>query len=228
MLKDYLIQILQSEEKATRAVEKFGFYRDLLIEWNQKFNLTAITDSAEIDLKHFIDSLLALPYVRGSVLDVGAGAGFPSLPLKIVLEETEFTLIDSLNKRVNFINEVIHKLTLRKITVLHARAEDLPKTKKYDTVVARAVAPLNVLSEYTLPFVKKGGLFIAYKAQDVEDEITNAKGAIRTLGGKIQSVKDVPLYGTDIVRKLILIEKINDTPPLYPRGKNEPRKNPLS
>lgn len=223
----YFSQILESEEIAEQAEKKFSVYRDFLIEQNKLFNLTAITDPDEIDLKHFIDSVSAYPYIKGTVADVGSGAGFPAVPLKIIKPELEFTLIDSLNKRVNFLNALIKKLELRGIETVHSRAEDLPKTVKYDTVIARAVSELNTLSEYCIPFVKVGGLFIAYKSQDCNEEINRAKKAISVLGGEIKDIKEVTLFESDIKRKLIIIEKVKESPFIYPRGQNKPKKQPL-
>lgn len=224
-----LTKYLRSIQKniTADAAEKFRVYRDFLIEKNSQFNLTAITDPVEIETKHFIDSLAALPYIKGTVADIGTGAGFPGLPLKIMLPDNEFTLIDSLNKRVSFLIEVINKLELEKVNAVHSRAEDLPKENKYDTVVSRAVSRLDSLSEYCLPFVNNGGTFISYKAADCENEIKEALPAIKILGGEVEDIKEVVLYGTDIVRKLVLIKKIRETPSKYPRGQNKPKKQPL-
>ncbi len=225
-IRQYLTTIT-NEKTAADAAEKFRVYRDFLIERNKLFNLTAITDPDEIDLKHFIDSLTALSYIKGKTADIGTGAGFPGVPLKIMLPENEFTLIDSLSKRINFLNELTEKLGLLNVKTIHARAEDLDKCVKYDTIVSRAVSRLNTLCEYCLPFLNTGGMFIAYKAADCEEEINEAKPAIKKLGGKIVEVKEVELYNSDIVRKLVFIEKTNDTPPIYPRGQNKPKKQPL-
>lgn len=227
ILRDYLEQQAFSQEQVESALFQFEQYRDLLLLRNSQFNLTAITDPAEIETKHFIDSLLARPYIRGRVLDIGAGAGFPSLPLKIVCEANPFTLVDALSKRIGFLQEVIDLLQLHAVQALHARAEDLPKSDLYDTVVARAVAPLSVLSEYCLPFVSIGGLFIAYKSYDCDEEVQTATHAIQVLGGAVESVCSVPLFGTDIQRKLVLVRKVKPTPNKYPRQAGKPKKNPL-
>lgn len=227
-MKEFLKTIIKNDEHLINAVESFTLYRNLLIEWNKKFNLTAITDPQEIEIKHFIDSLCGFNFIEGSVLDIGTGAGFPSIPLKIVLPEHNFMLVDSLNKRVNFLNEVICALDLKRIKAVHSRAEDLPKDKKYDTAVARAVAPLNVLCEYILPFVKIGGKMIAYKSFDIEDEINLSKPAIKILGAKIEKVEEIPLFGTDIIRKLVIIRKETASPLIYPRVKNQPKTHPLT
>lgn len=207
--------------------EKFNLYSSLLLEWNEKFNLTAITDKEEIKEKHFIDSLSALPYIdKGcSLLDIGSGAGFPGIPLKIIREDLSVTLLDSVNKKVIFLCEVIKSLELKNIKAIHSRVEDLKKEEKFDVVVSRAVAELRTLSEYALPFVKVGGLFISYKSEKTDEEIKNAKNALSILGGKIIEVVEVSRNGNN--RKLIIIKKISETPIKYPRGKNLPRVKPL-
>lgn len=227
LLTSFLKSINTPEKETADAAEKFRVYRDFLIETNKSFNLTAITDLQEIEIKHFIDSLTALSYIHGSVADIGTGAGFPGLALKIMLPENEFYLIDSLQKRIGFLNELISVLKLKNVTTIHSRAEDLPKTKLFDTVVSRAVAGLNVLCEYCLPFVKTGGMFIAYKSENCLQEISDAKNAIKILGGEIAEIKEIKLYNTDTVRKLVLIKKIKETPFKYPRGQNKPKKQPL-
>ncbi len=205
----------------------FDRYEKLLVEWNEKFNLTSITDSEGIKQKHFIDSLAAVEYLpeNASVLDIGSGAGFPAVPLKIVRDDINVTAIDSVNKKVGFINEVIKDLGLKSITALHTRVEDMKKEIKYDVVVSRAVAALNTLSEYALPFVKKGGLFIAYKSEKTYEEIKDAENALEILGGKTENV--VEMNSTDYKRTLIIIRKEKETPIKYPRGKNLPRVKPL-
>ncbi len=226
ILFSYLTQFCDETSAATLC-EKFRAYSDYLIEQNKLFNLTSITDPNEIQTKHFIDSLSALPYCKGHVADIGSGAGFPGIPLKLLLPENEFTLIDSLQKRITFLSEVISRLSLTGIQTVHARAEDLNKTVLYDTIVSRAVSRLATLCEYCLPFVKIGGRMIAYKANDCDEEIQEAKKAISLLGGELEQIISVPLYHTDIVRKLILIRKIKDSPNSYPRGQNKPKKQPL-
>lgn len=226
VLQSYLQSVLSTKNAADAQVS-FGIYRDFLIEQNKLFNLTAIIEPDEIDVKHFIDSLAALPYIQGEVADIGTGAGFPGLPLAIVCPSAQFTLIDSLQKRISFLDALKEKLQIRNVSTLHARAEDLPKNKKYDVIVSRAVSRLNTLCEYCLPFVKTGGLFIAYKSADCDEEVNEAKNAISVLGGQTEEMKTVCLFGTDIERKLILIRKINETLSKYPRGQNKPKKQPL-
>lgn len=207
--------------------ERFEIYYNLLIEWNQKFNLTAITQKDQVELLHFKDSILPQDLIKqnATVLDIGSGAGFPSVPLKIVREDLDITMVDSLNKRITFLNEVIEKLRLTDIRALHKRAEELDKNIKYDVVTARAVAPLRVLCEYCLPFVKIGGIMLAYKSDEVEQELKEAQNAIEILGGKLESVQKRKL--DDIVRSFVIIKKIKPTPSAYPRGGNKPRIKPL-
>lgn len=206
----------------------FDTYYRLLTEWNEKFNLTAITERNAVYVKHFADSLLGEYLVpeNATLLDIGAGAGFPSLPIKIVRDDVTLTMVDSLKKRVNFLSCLIDELKLDKTTALHARAEDLNCRGSYDCVVARAVAPLNTLCEYCLPFVKTGGIFIAYKAGDCEGETAAAKNAVKILGGDKADIIKRRL-DDDTVRSLVVIGKVTDSPAKYPRGKNLPRKSPL-
>lgn len=208
------------------AYAAFETYYDMLIEWNARFNLTAVTERAEVETKHFIDSLVGLPFMGESVLDIGAGAGFPSLVLAIVSPERQFTAVDSLRKRVGFLDAVVEALELKNVRTMHARAEDLPKIG-FDTVTARAVAPLNVLAEYCLPFVRVGGRFVAYKAREAEEETVAAKRAIAVLGGGKVQIERVILPQTDIERAFVIVEKIKETPAKYPRGGNKPRSNPI-
>lgn len=225
MLKEYLLSIGIKEVEEKK--EKFDLYENYLIEQNKLFNLTAITEKSEIEQKHFIDSLAAFPYVKGSVLDIGSGAGFPAVPLKIVLPQNDFTLIDSLQKRIDFLIRVFALLSLTDITAIHTRIEDFPKKEEFDTVVARAVAPLRTLCEYALPFVKIGGTFIAYKTlnEAFEKEKKEAENAMRILGGEITKVVPVPF--DDVTHGLILIQKKKSSPSQYPRGKNKPKTQPL-
>lgn len=227
--KEFGLEIKEEEE------EKFGLYKELLKEWNEKINITAIVDDAEIVSKHFLDSLsiFTLDYFNGrkKLIDIGTGGGFPGLPMKILRDDLDITLLDSLNKRIMFLNEVIDKLKLRDIRALHGRAEELSRKEefreKFDLAVSRAVAPLNTLSEYSLPFIKVGGYFISMKGPDVADEVNEARRAIQILGGKIVDTKLITLPSTDIVHSLIIIEKIRQTPTKYPRAGGKPRKAPL-
>ena len=198
-------------------------------------NLTAITDEREIMLKHFADCLMLCPETDAlggkTVIDVGTGAGFPGVPLKIARPELEVTLLDSLNKRITFLNEVVSGLGLEKVKCLHLRAEDGGADKnlreKFDLCVSRAVADLSVLSEYCLPFVKVGGYFISMKGPDVSEEIERAKKAVKLLGGSIEEVKKTAIPGTDIVHSLVIIKKGKPTPPKYPRKAGKAKKEPI-
>lgn len=213
----------------------FKEYKSLLKEWNEKINITAITEDDEIDIKHFLDSLT--PTITGlfnnyeKVIDIGTGGGFPGLPLKIFNPNLRVTLMDSLNKRITFLNEVIKNLNLRDIEAIHGRAEELGRKlehrENYDICVSRAVASLNTLSEYCLPFVKIGGYFISMKGPDVDDELKEGEKAINILGGKITKKELITLPKSDIVHSLIIIEKIKETPTKYPRAGGKPKKNPL-
>lgn len=211
--------------------DKYAQFLDRLFEWNEKFNLTAIADREDAEDKHIIDSLLGAEYVRGdTVLDIGAGAGFPSVPLAIAMPDKRFTLADSLGKRVKFLDYIIDDLSLDNARAVHARAEDLPKTELYDTVTARAVAPLNVLVEYCLPFVKTGGVMLAYKAAGVTEELDAAAHGIEILGGGEPVVYSKALCTVrqeTVGRTFVVIEKVRPTPKTYPRGGNKPRLKPL-
>lgn len=212
---------------------KFYQYMQLLLEWNERMNLTAIIEPKEILIKHFIDSISITPYIRenAKILDVGTGAGFPGIPLKIVLPQSSFSLLDSLNKRINFLKEVIQNLKLENIEAIHGRAEEFGKVtgkrEYYDVVTSRAVAKLNILLEYMLPFVKIGGKCICMKSVEIDEELKEAKKAIEILGGAIEKVEEVTLENTDITRKLVIIEKIKETPERYPRKAGTPEKEPI-
>ena len=218
----------------------FEKYYELLIEKNKVMNLTAITDKEDVIVKHFIDSIALIPYLldkgininnKLKIIDIGTGAGFPGLPLKIMMPDVKFTLLDSLNKRVSFLNEVIDELKLKDIEALHGRAEDYASNnkyrEKYDICVSRAVANLSTLSEYCIPFVKEDGFFISYKAGESEEEINNSKNAIKILGGKINKVEEFVLPGTDASRVFVFIRKLELTDKKYPRKAGVPAKKPL-
>lgn len=212
----------------------FEKYYDLLISWNSKINLTSIVDKEDVIIKHFVDSVALLSFIdisNSSLLDVGTGAGFPGLPLKILCQNCLVTLVDSLNKRISFLDEVIDTLGLTGINTVHARAEDAAHDLKFrgcfDISVSRAVAGLNVLSEYCLPFVKNNGYFISYKSGNVDDEVAKAENAVRTLGGKIERIERFCLPHSDYERSLIFIKKVTDTPDRFPRKAGVPLKKPL-
>lgn len=220
---------------STEIENKFIKYRDLLKEWNKKINITSIDDDEEIYVKHFLDSILLLcpetALEKKSIIDVGTGGGFPGYPLKIVNDNYSVTLLDSLRKRIDFLEEVSRSLNLKNVEFIHGRAEDFGQNpgyrEKYDICVSRAVAPLNVLSEYCLPFVKVGGYFAAYKSENISKEISDSEKAIAKLGGRISEVKEVSLPGSDIVRKIVIIEKTEKTDAKYPRKAGKPAKDPL-
>lgn len=217
-------------------IEQLDKYYELLVEWNSFMNLTGITDYEEVMLKHYLDSLVLKLPINGEnkhikLIDVGTGAGFPGLPLKIAYPEAEVVLFDSLNKRIKFLDEVINTLGLKNVTTIHGRAEDggrNPKLREqFDVSVSRAVADLAVLSEYNLPFVKVGGYFVAYKSKDVDAEVEKSKKAISILGGEVEKVDKFTLPETDIERALVYIKKVKNTGKKYPRKAGVPGKEPL-
>ena len=217
-----------------RQSDQFLRYFELLTEWNAVMNLTAITEFAEVVEKHFIDSALLSDYIRSnspkSLIDIGTGAGFPGVPLKILFPEMKVTLLDSLNKRIRFLNTVILELGLDNIEAIHGRAEEygIKETyrEQYDVCVSRAVARLASLCEFCIPFVKKSGAFIAYKATKSEEEFIEAKAAISVLGAKLLEVKEFQL-GEDAQRNLLVIQKTKETPKKYPRQGGKPLKDPI-
>lgn len=216
-------------------LDLFAGYYELLISWNEKFNLTSITKKEEVIVKHFVDSISLLKYTdisEKTLLDVGTGAGFPGIPLKIMVPECRVTLIDSLNKRVGFLNEVISSLGLFGITAVHGRAEDLAKDGDYresfDIVTSRAVADLSVLAEYCLPFVNIGGAFISYKGINIDDESEMAEHAVRILGGRTDRIEKFSLPFSDAERSLLFVDKTEHTAKRFPRKAGMPLKKPLT
>lgn len=215
-----------------KEIKNLYQYMKLMLEWNKNVNLTAITDEKEVIIKHFIDSISINKYIKeaNNVMDVGTGAGFPGIPLKILNEDTDFILVDSLNKRINFLEEVKKELSLNKLKLLHARAEELAKDKEYreniDIVISRAVARLRILVEYMLPFLKENGLCICMKGPNIEEELEESKKALDILGGKIEDIEHIILPG-NLERNIILIRKIRETPRKYPRKAGIPVKQPL-
>lgn len=230
-MKEYAneLGIILSESQ----IEMFFKYMNLLLEWNKKINLTAITDEEEIIIKHFIDSITISKYIplETSLVDVGTGAGFPGIPLKIIRDNIKIVLLDSLQKRINFLDVIIKELNLRDIETIHARVEDCGQNKEYresfDIATSRAVANLSTLLEYLLPLVKVNGKVICMKGSSVNEEIQNSKKAINVLGGKMEEDIEFNLPKTDIKRNIILISKISTTPTKYPRKPGTPAKAPI-
>jgi 16S rRNA (guanine527-N7)-methyltransferase len=229
-----LKQILLDNNIDNKTAEDFYKYYLLLTEWNEKINLTAITEEDEVAVKHFLDSLKAAEGIIEdgvSVIDVGTGAGFPGLPVKIANPDIKLTLVDSLNKRINFLNEVISSLSLDGVRTIHSRAEELGQNKdhreKYDLCVSRAVANLTTLCELCLPFVKVGGSFVSLKGPKAEEEVKDAKRAIELLGGELVKIQSYDLSDTDLNHNIVIIKKISHTPTKYPRSAPKPAKEPL-
>lgn len=225
---EFGISITENEQ------QKFGQYSRLLLEWNERVNLTAVTEEREIIIKHYLDSLSLgsiTDFEGKTLIDVGTGAGFPGIPLKICYEGLNVTLLDSLEKRIRFLNEVINSLSLSGIEAIHGRAEDYGAKadyrEKFDYAVARAVAELPVLCEYCLPFVKTGGIFMAMKGPSVENEVKESARAISILGGELEGVRKFVLPFSDYERSVVVIRKCRHTPPGYPRKSGRPTKSPL-
>ncbi len=234
-MKDLLIEgarlmgVTLSEDQADRL----SAYKDILLEWNGKMNLTAITDEKEIAVKHFLDSLSPIPtgYVRGRVIDVGTGAGFPGLVLKAALPDISLTLLDSLNKRISFLRAAAEKMELDGIDFVHSRAEDGGRSvlyrEKFDTVVSRAVANMTLLSELTLPFLKQGGRLLALKGPLADEELSAAERAIHILGGKTEAVIQAHIPFSDLCHKIVIVKKVRPTPSRFPRKPALISKSPI-
>ena len=216
-------------------LEQFSLYFEMLIDWNERINLTSITDEKDVIIKHFLDSLLLVHSINlekvNSIIDIGTGAGFPGIPLKIIFPNMRLVLLDSVNKKVSFLEEVCKRLSLTNVKCLHGRAEDYAKDpiyrEKFDLVVSRAVSNLSTLSEYCIPFVNMHGSFIAYKAVDYEFELEDAQHAMEELGGQVKKVDQLVIPNSDITRTYVCIEKCSVTPKYYPRKAGLPAKNPL-
>lgn len=232
--KEFRLQADRMELQITDVqIEKFFKYKNLLLEWNEKINLTAITDEKEIIVKHFIDSILVSTHIKNeaTVIDVGTGAGFPGIPLKIYDESIKLTLLDSLNKRTVFLQEVVDSLDLKDVTVIHSRAEDGAQDRKYretfDYAISRAVAPLNVLLEYLVPYVKVNGNIIAMKGINANEEIVISRNAIEKLNVEITEKEKISLPNDAGDRFTIILNKKKPTNKIYPRKAGTPKKNPL-
>lgn len=213
-------------------LNKFYKYMVGIIEWNEKINVTSITDEKMFIVKHFMDSLTVARFIKekNSVIDIGTGAGFPGIPLKIINSNTKITLIDSVNKKLNVIRDLSEKLNLDNLEIIHTRAEELANNKKYreqfDVAVTRAVSNFNTIVEYMLPFVKEGGVAICMKGPNYKEELEDAQNAIKFLGGKIEKIETLNL-NNELERNLIIIKKIKKTPIKYPRGQGKPLKEPI-
>ncbi len=238
MIKDFSSFGITLSDK---QIEQFDKYYELLVKWNEVMNLTAITEFSDVCKLHFVDSISSCKYFDFTksdlaLVDIGTGAGFPGIPLKIVFPELHVTLLDSLNKRLNFLNEVIQELGLNEsgsVKTLHGRAEDYCSVKEgslretFDVAISRAVANMSTLSEYCLPYVKVGGSFIAYKSEKAQGELKDAKGAIHLLGGKLIATEEFLLPDSDVSRTICIVEKKENTSKQYPRKAGVPSKQPL-
>lgn len=218
-----------------KMLDNFNIYREILVDWNQKMNLTGIEDEKEVFIKHFLDSVSSVEngYIKDgiSLIDVGTGAGFPGLPLKICLENINLTLLDSLNKRINFLQEVSNNLGLENVEFIHGRAEDFGKLEEYreqyDVATARAVAGLPILMEFCVPFVKVGGYFVCLKGPNANLELEESKSAMEVLGLEFVEKIDIELPETDLKHNILVFKKVKNTPEKYPRKAGKPAKSPI-
>lgn len=223
-------------ELSDEAIEKLDKYYSMISEWNYKIDITNILEEEEVYIKHFLDSLFITKSnvirEKDKIIDIGTGGGFPGIPLKLFYPRARFTLLDSLNKRIKFLDNVVEKLELNKVEPIHARAEELARQEKYrekyNVAVSRAVAELRVLLEYCLPFVRKGGYFVAMKGPNFKEELKLSKNALKILGGEIKEIIEFELPKDKGSRALIVIKKVSNTPEKYPRGQGKPRTKPLS
>ena len=223
-------ELLKNNIRGVTNEEKFFKYMKLLLEWNEKINLTAIKDEKEFVIKHFVDSLTINKYIKDedNLIDVGTGAGFPGLPIKLFHKEQNITLLDSVRKKVDVLQDIVEKLELKNVKCVHSRAEDFAKEnrEKFDIAVSRAVANMSTLVEYLLPFVKIGGKVICMKGPNFEEELNCAQNAINILGGKIEIVESFYI-DEELERNIIIIKKVKETPKKYPRGQAKPLNEPI-
>lgn len=225
------VEIDLTEEQYNQFIK----YMRLVQEWNEKINLTAITEDEEVIKKHFIDCMKAFKSSAiknaKTVIDVGTGAGFPGMPIAILNPNCKVTLLDSLNKRINFLNTVVRELNLKNVTTIHSRAEDGARKaelrEQFDVATSRAVANMAVLSEFCMPYVKKGGYFVALKGPAIDEEINDSGNAIKILGGKLRGIIEVEIEGTDLKHNIVEVEKVNNCPKTYPRKAGTVTKKPL-
>lgn len=232
--KDIMIEELSKNKISTDCIDYnlFFQYMKMILEWNEKINLTAIKDEKEFIVKHFIDSLSIVEYINneGKIIDIGTGAGFPGIPVKLSRNKVKVTLLDSVSKKINVIKDVTDKLEIKDVELIHSRVEDIAHNvnyrEKYDYVTSRAVSNLTTLAEYMLPLVKVGGIAICMKGPNYEEEIEQSKRAMALLGGKIENV-DTKKISNDYDRTIVIIRKEKSTPKQYPRGKGKPLKEPL-
>ena len=232
-MKDLIIKLFKNYgyNLTDKQINQFVIYYEFLVEENSKYNLTSITDKEEVIIKHFIDSILPEKNIKygATVIDVGTGAGFPGVPLKIIRSDIKLTLLDSLQKRINFLDQLLFKIEINDVVTTHSRAEDYVKNKReyFDVALSRAVAQIPTLVEYLLPYVKIGGKVLMYKGQKVEDEIKTGEKAIKELGGKIFSIENFHLSEVESSRYIVVLGKIKHTPIKYPRSKNLPKTKPI-
>ena len=233
-IKELINKLNEIDIKINENIGDYFYkYTKLLLEWNEKINLTAIIDINDIILKHYVDSLTINKYIKDkeNIIDIGTGAGFPGIPLKILNPNNDFILVDSLNKRINFLEKVKEELKLENIKLIHSRVEDLARNKEYreniDISVSRAVANLSTLLEYMLPFVKLNGICICMKGPNINEEVEKAHKAIQELGGEITKIEKIYLPSTNIERNILIIKKIKNTPKKYPRKAGTPSKQPI-
>lgn len=228
-IKDFGIEVND------QMISDLKTYREILVDWNQKMNLTGIEEEKEVFIKHFLDSISAVSngYIKDgiSLIDVGTGAGFPGLPLKICLQNIKLTLLDSLNKRINFLNLVVRELGLKNVKTIHSRAEDGARKpelrEKFDNATSRAVANMAVLSEFCMPYVKKGGYFVALKGPAIDEELENGSNAIKILGGELQGIIEISIEETDLKHNIVEVKKVKNCSKTYPRKAGTVNKKPL-